>query len=127
MAAIGGGEEGGDLAHNFVGVGLEGGVAVLFGERGEGERGADVDEEVEFLEVFEPVGDDFVFGAVHGGGEDGDSGPRGQVGGPGFAWNERLGWGAGALRGNDEQAPFFEVGVDLFEQAHVRVFPVDPA
>ncbi len=126
MAAVGFGEEGGDLAHDFVGVLLEGFVVVLFGETGEGEGSAEVDVEVKFLEVFEAVGDDFVFRAVDACGEDGDARAGGEVGRAGFAREERLRWGAGALRGDDEEAAFFEFGVHVFEQAHVRVFAVDP-
>ncbi len=107
VAAVGFGEEGGDLAHDFVGVLLEGFGAVLFGEGGETERLANVEEEVEFFEMFEAVADEVVFGAVDGGGEDGDAAPRGEVGGPGFAFEESFGAGAGPLGGNDQDATFF--------------------
>lgn len=126
MTAVGFGEEGGDLAHDFVGVLLEGFVVVLFGEAREGEGFAEVDVQVEFLEVFEPVGDDFVFGAVDPCGENRNARAGGEVRRAGFAGEERLGGGAGALRGDDEQAALFEFGVHVLEQADVRVLAVDP-
>lgn len=102
VAAVGGGEEGGDLAHDFGRVFLEGFVAVLFGEGRQGKRGTDVDEEVEFLEVFEAIGDEVVFGAMHGGGEDRDASPRGQVRGSRFAFEKGFGAGAGAFGGDHQ-------------------------
>lgn len=126
MSAVGCGEEGGDLAHDFVGVALEGFVAVLFGERREGEGFAEVDVQVEFLEVFEPVGDDGVFGAVDARREDGDARAGGQVRRAGFAREERMGLGAGALGGDDEQAALFEFGVHVLEEAYIGVIAVNP-
>lgn len=126
MPAIGFGEERGDLAHDFVGIMLEGFVPVLFGERGEGEWGANVNAEVEFLKVFETIAHQIVFGAVHGGGKDWDPSPRGQVRGPRFAREQRFCRGAGPFWGDDQERSLFEFGIHVFEQADVRVFAVNP-
>lgn len=102
VAAVGGREEGSDLAHDFGGVILESFVAVLFGEGRERKWDANVNKEIEFLEMFESIGDKVVFGAMHGGGEDRDTSPRGQVCGPGFAFEKGFGPRAGPLRGDHQ-------------------------